>query len=112
MDEVASKVHLTDEQLRSPHAQEAGFTSELRARLTPLHGWRLGLQEVRGLRLPFVPEPERAVDARGGADEAQVAEGLGEVSQLLARHVPWASRPGREPPDALPTSRRPALPAA
>ncbi|CAM4104130.1 MBL fold metallo-hydrolase [Corallococcus exiguus] len=43
LDEVASKVHLTDEQLRSPLAQEAGFTAELRARLTPLQYERLHL---------------------------------------------------------------------
>ncbi|MGE6760602.1 MBL fold metallo-hydrolase [Corallococcus interemptor] len=43
LDEVASRVHLTDEQLRSPLAEEAGFTAELRARFTPLQYERLHL---------------------------------------------------------------------
>ncbi|WP_158623940.1 MBL fold metallo-hydrolase [Corallococcus llansteffanensis] len=43
LDEVASKVHLTDEQLRSPEAQDAGFTAELRARFTPLKYERMHL---------------------------------------------------------------------
>ncbi|WP_158620191.1 MBL fold metallo-hydrolase [Corallococcus sicarius] len=43
LDEVARKVHLTDEQLRSPHAEEAGFTAELRAKLTPLQYERMHL---------------------------------------------------------------------
>ena len=43
LDEVARKVHLTEEQLRSPLAEEAGFTAELRAKLTPLQYERMHL---------------------------------------------------------------------
>ncbi len=43
LDEVARRVHLTEEQLGSEHAQEAGFSPELRAKLTPLRYERLHL---------------------------------------------------------------------
>ncbi|WP_158623471.1 MBL fold metallo-hydrolase [Corallococcus sp. CA053C] len=43
LDEVAGKVHLTDEQLNGPDALDAGFTAELRARFTPLKYERMHL---------------------------------------------------------------------
>ena len=43
LDEVASRVHLTEEQLGSKHAEEAGLTPQVRAKLTPLRYERLHL---------------------------------------------------------------------
>ena len=43
LDEVAGRVHLTEEQLGSALAQEAGFGPEVRAKLTPLRYERMHL---------------------------------------------------------------------